>query len=72
MSIDEKPGEAARASGAFAVVIGLLIAAFGFLTDHVPTRGYYFAGLLVLAGSAVRIEAALKHRTDPVRVEQQP
>ncbi|BAL89918.1 hypothetical protein AMIS_46980 [Actinoplanes missouriensis 431] len=72
MSIDEKPGESARTFGAIAIVIGLLIGAFGFLTDGVPPRGYYFAGLLVLVGSAVRIEAALKHRTDPVRAEHQP
>lgn len=45
VSIDEQPGEAARTFGAFAVIIGLLITAFGFLTDGVPVRGYYFAGL---------------------------
>ncbi|MBG0566464.1 hypothetical protein [Actinoplanes aureus] len=62
MSNDEQPGEAARTFGAFAVIIGLLIAAFGFLSDSIPMRGYYFAGLLVFVGSAVRVEAAIRYR----------
>ena len=62
VSIDEQPGEAARTFGALAVIIGLLITALGFLTDSVPVRGYYFAGLLVFVGTAVRVEAALRYR----------
>jgi hypothetical protein len=70
VSIDEQPGEAARTFGAFAVIIGLLITAFGFLTDGVPVRGYYFAGLLVFVGAAVRVEAAIRYRHGAVEADQ--
>ena len=70
MSIDERPGESARTFGALAVIIGLLIAGVGFLTDGVPVRGYFFAGLLVFAGAAVRVEAALRYRPGTVEVDQ--
>lgn len=65
MDADEHQGEAAHAFGAVAVVIGLLIAGMGFLTDKVPMRGYFFAALLVFVGSAVRIETAIRYRRSP-------
>ncbi|MBG0568704.1 hypothetical protein [Actinoplanes aureus] len=68
MSIDEQPGEAARTFGAFAVIIGLLITAIGFVGDGIPMRGYYFAGLLVFVGSAVRVEAAIRYRHDVAKL----
>ncbi|MEV0895206.1 hypothetical protein [Actinoplanes sp. NPDC049802] len=70
MSIDEQPGESARTFGAFAVIIGLLIAGLGFLTDGVPVRGYCFAGLLVFVGAAVRVEAAIRCRPGAVEADQ--
>jgi hypothetical protein len=70
MNAYEELSAAARTFGAIAVVIGLLIAGIGFVGDEVPVRGYYFAGLLVFVGCAVRIEAAVKHRHAPVEIGQ--
>lgn len=52
MDIYERPGDAARTFGAFAVIIGLVIAVLGLLTDTLPTRAYVVAGLLVFTGCA--------------------
>jgi uncharacterized membrane protein YiaA len=67
MVIYEELGAVKRTLGALAVLIGLLIAGIGFVGGELPVRGYYFAGLLVFTGCAVRIETAITRR--PARVE---
>ncbi|HEX9999942.1 MAG TPA: hypothetical protein VGB74_05785 [Actinoplanes sp.] len=66
MDMHERPGDAARTSGAFAVIIGLLITGIGVVSDSVPVRGYFFAGLLVVVGIALRVETAIRYRPAPV------
>ncbi|WP_162959266.1 hypothetical protein [Micromonospora tulbaghiae] len=48
--------------GNIALVVGLLITIVGLATDSTPTKGYFFAGMLVFAGVGLRLEAALKDR----------
>jgi uncharacterized membrane protein YiaA len=51
-----------RILGTIAVVVGLLISVIGLVTDSTPAKGYFFAGLLVLTGIGLRLEAALTDR----------
>jgi hypothetical protein len=41
------------------LVVGLLITSIGLLTGSTPAKGYLLAGMLVVAGVGLRIEAAL-------------
>jgi uncharacterized membrane protein YiaA len=51
-----------RILGTIAVVVGLLISVIGLATDGTPAKGYFFAGLLVIIGTGLRLEAALTDR----------
>ncbi|MCA2216031.1 hypothetical protein [Jidongwangia harbinensis] len=53
---------AARILGTIAVVVGLLVAVFGLVADDTPAEGYVVAGLLVITGLGLRLEAALVDR----------
>lgn len=48
-----------RLLGSTALVVGLLITSIGLLTGSTPAKGYLLAGMLVVAGVGLRIEAAL-------------
>jgi uncharacterized membrane protein YiaA len=54
--------DTARILGNIALVVGLLISVVGLVTDSTPTKGYFFAGLLVIIGIGLRLEAALTDR----------
>lgn len=54
--------DTARILGTIAVVVGLLVTIVGLLTDTTPAKGFFFAGLLVLAGVGLRLEAAILDR----------
>lgn len=51
-----------RVLGTIAVVAGFLITAIGLATDSTPAKGYFFAGLLVIVGIGMRLEAAIADR----------
>jgi uncharacterized membrane protein YiaA len=51
-----------RILGNIALVVGLLISVVGLVTDSTPAKGYFFAGLLVIIGIGLRLEAALTDR----------
>ena len=51
-----------RILGTIAVVVGLLITGIGLATDSTPAKGYFFAGLLVIIGMGLRLEAAITDR----------
>jgi uncharacterized membrane protein YiaA len=71
MVIYEELSAVKQSFGALAVLIGLLIAGVGLLGDELPVRGYYFAGLLVFTGCAVRIETAIRQRPAQVEIRQE-
>jgi uncharacterized membrane protein YiaA len=54
--------DTARILGNIALVVGLLIASIGLATDSAPVKGYFFAGLLVVTGIGLRLEAAVIDR----------
>jgi uncharacterized membrane protein YiaA len=58
----ERRTYAARILGNIVLVVGLLISAAGLIADGMPAKGYFFAGLLVLIGLGLRLEAALGDR----------
>ena len=59
----ERRTDTTRIIGSFALVVGLLIAVVGLVTDSTPIKGYIVAGLLVIIGIGLRLEAALNdHR----------
>ncbi len=45
-----------------AVAVGLVITLIGLATNSTPAKGFFFAGLLVLTGLGLRLEAALVDR----------
>ncbi|MGW4943727.1 hypothetical protein ACWEOZ_19300 [Actinoplanes sp. NPDC004185] len=51
-----------RILGTVAVLAGLLISVIGLVTDSTPAKGYFFAGLLVITGIGLRLEAAITDR----------
>jgi uncharacterized membrane protein YiaA len=51
-----------RILGDIALIVGLLISVVGLVTDSTPAKGYFFAGLLVIIGVGLRLEAALTDR----------
>jgi hypothetical protein len=51
-----------RILGTSAVGVGLLISIIGLMTDSTPAKGYFFAGLLVILGMGLRLEAAITDR----------
>jgi uncharacterized membrane protein YiaA len=51
-----------RILGTIAVLTGLLISVIGLVTDSTPAKGYFFAGLLVITGIGLRLEAAITDR----------
>jgi uncharacterized membrane protein YiaA len=51
-----------RILGTIALLVGLLISIIGLATDSTPAKGYVFAGLLVITGIGLRLEAALTGR----------
>ncbi len=42
-----------------ALATGLAIAGIGLVADGTPAEGFFFAGLLVVTGVGLRLEAAL-------------
>ena len=58
----ERRIDTARILGNIALVVGLLIAVIGLAVDSTPSKGYFFAGLLVITGIGLRLEAALADR----------
>jgi len=54
--------DTARILGNVALVVGILIAVIGLVTDGTPAKGYFFAGLLVIIGLGLRLEAAVSDR----------
>jgi uncharacterized membrane protein YiaA len=58
----ERRIDTTRIMGTIAVVVGLLITVIGLATDSTPAKGYFFAGLLVIIGMGLRLEAALTDR----------
>ncbi|WP_433726654.1 hypothetical protein ACQP2Y_10135 [Actinoplanes sp. CA-051413] len=48
--------------GTIALLVGLLISLIGLVTESTPAKGYFFAGLLVITGIGLRLEAALTDR----------
>lgn len=49
-----------RILGNIALVVGLSVTVIGLTSDSVvPAEGYFFAGLLVLMGIGLRLEAAI-------------
>lgn len=54
--------DTARILGNIALVVGVLITVIGLITDSTPTKGYFFAGLLVAIGIGLRLEAAISDR----------
>ncbi|MEU8665018.1 hypothetical protein [Actinoplanes philippinensis] len=55
----ERRADTARILGTMAILTGLLITGVGLATDATPVKGYFFAGLLVIIGSGLRLEAAV-------------
>ncbi|MEU8613433.1 hypothetical protein AB0C29_36155, partial [Actinoplanes sp. NPDC048791] len=51
-----------RILGTIALLVGLLISVIGLVTDGTPAKGYVFAGLLVITGIGLRLEAAITDR----------
>ena len=51
-----------RILGTIALLVGLLISVIGLVTESTPAKGYFFAGLLVITGIGLRLEAALTDR----------
>ena len=51
-----------RILGNVGLVVGLVITGIGLFAESTPTKIYFFAGLLVLAGLGFRLEAALTDR----------
>ncbi|BEL04664.1 hypothetical protein Q0Z83_028550 [Actinoplanes sichuanensis] len=58
----ERRADTARIAGTMAIVTGLLITLVGLATDATPAKGYFFAGMLVVIGSGLRLEAAISRR----------
>lgn len=57
-----RKADTGRILGNIAMVVGLLITFVGLATDSTPAKGYFFAGLLVLVGIGLRLEAAVTDR----------
>ncbi len=51
-----------RILGTIVVAAGLLITIVGLTTDDLPAAAYVLAGMLVVIGSGLRIEAAVTDR----------
>ena len=58
----ERRTDTARILGNIALVVGLLIAVVGLVTDNTPAKAYFLAGLLGIIGIGLRLEAALTDR----------
>jgi uncharacterized membrane protein YiaA len=58
----ERRADTARIVGTMAIGVGLLITLIGLATDATPAKGYFFAGVLVVIGSGLRLEAAIIRR----------
>jgi uncharacterized membrane protein YiaA len=58
----ERRVDTARIVGSMAVAVGLVITLIGLATNSTPAKGFFFAGLLVLTGLGLRLEAALVDR----------
>ena len=52
--------DTARILGNMTLVTGLLITGIGLTVDNTPAKGFFFAGLLVMTGIGLRLEAALQ------------
>lgn len=59
----ERRIDTTRIVGSMAIAVGLLIAVTGLATDSTPAKGYVFAGLLVVVGVGLRLEAAIAGQT---------
>ena len=62
MDARERRADSSRIAGSAAIAVGLLITVIGLLTDSTPPKGYFVAGLLVVVGVGLRIEAAIGDR----------
>ena len=54
--------DTARILGNIALATGFLITIIGLMTDSTPAKGYVFAGMLVIVGVGLRLEAAVTDR----------
>ncbi|WP_436533701.1 hypothetical protein [Actinoplanes sp. HUAS TT8] len=62
MDTRERRTDTARILGTMALLLGLVIAVAGSLAASTRTGGYVFAGLLVVTGIGLRLEAAITDR----------
>jgi uncharacterized membrane protein YiaA len=62
MDTRERRIDTTRILGTIALSVGVVIAVIGLLTDSTPAKGYFFAGLLVVIGLSLRLEAAVADR----------
>jgi uncharacterized membrane protein YiaA len=58
----ERRADTTRILGTMALLLGLLITAYGLGTDELPAKGYFSAGLLVVIGTGLRLESAVTRR----------
>lgn len=62
MDIDKRQGDTVGTYGTVALAAGFLVTGVGLVTDGIPAKGFFFAGLLVFTGAALRLEQAIKER----------
>ncbi|GAA2590233.1 hypothetical protein GCM10010435_81170 [Winogradskya consettensis] len=55
-------GYAVRVLGTLALAAGFLVAAMNAVADTASADAYFFAGLFVISGLGLRLEAAIRSR----------
>ncbi len=62
MNKAERRADTARIVGTLSILAGLLITGVGLSSDAIPAKGYFLAGMLVVIGAGLRLEAAVTRR----------